>query len=219
MLHRIGIVKPYKAEYIIKTLLGDASAPVNDISASISARFNWYIQLGEDIIQDLRENNGAIPKFDGFWDIVEKYIDDKTAVDDRRHCSSSGNDIVANMALATSLADLFRQCQQIAMDSDPPISVRSYSWFLHQFWPTTKTLNNMTHYTGLFKVKRMVQARLLRKANIDAHYTNTIYAKCKVSIGEPGYLIAAVSRGKLVFVGKNETFKVGDHDFETIANS
>ena len=176
-------MKPYKAEYIIKTLLGDASAPVNDTSASISARFNRYIQLGEDI-QDLRENNGAIPKFDGFWDIVEKYIDDKTAVDDRRHCSSSGDDIVVNMALATSLADLFWQCQQIAINSDPPISVPSYSWFLHQFWPTTKTLNNMTHYTGRFKVKKMVQARLLRKANIDAHYTNAIYSFLKEQASE-----------------------------------
>ena len=105
MLHRIGIVKPYKAEYIIKTLLGDASAPVNDTAASISARFNRNIQLGEDIIQDLRENNGAISKFYGFWDIVEKYIDDKTAVDDRRHCSSSGDDIVVNMAHGLLIED------------------------------------------------------------------------------------------------------------------
>ena len=38
-------------------------------------------------------------------------------------------------------------------------------------------------------------------------------AKCKVRIGEPDIPIACVSRRKAVIVGKNETFKVGDHDF------
>ena len=38
-------------------------------------------------------------------------------------------------------------------------------------------------------------------------------AKCKVSIGEPGTPIAAVTRGKRVIVGMNESFQVTDHDF------
>ena len=42
-------------------------------------------------------------------------------------------------------------------------------------------------------------------------------AKCKVSVGEPGYPIAAVSRGKQVIVGVNETFKVDDHDYSKIS--
>ena len=42
-------------------------------------------------------------------------------------------------------------------------------------------------------------------------------AKCKVSVGEPDYPIAAVSRGKAVIVGKNETFKVGDHDYSLLS--
>ena len=74
----------------------------------------------------------------------------------------------------------------------------------------TDKLTNMTHYTGRFEVKRMVQARLLRKVNVDSHYTNAIYsflkelaskhvnnsimvsadAKCKISVGEPGFPIA-----------------------------
>ena len=40
--------------------------------------------------------------------------------------------------------------------------------------------------------------------------------KCKISVGEPGFPIAAVTRGKLV-VGKNETFKVGDHDYSEVS--
>ena len=43
-------------------------------------------------------------------------------------------------------------------------------------------------------------------------------AKCKVQIGEPAYPIAAVSRGKKVLVGINETFAVGDHDFSKFSN-
>ena len=106
-----------------------------------------------------------------------------------------------------------------------------------QFWPTHKTASKMLHHTGRFKIRRMVQARLFRKNNPDAHYANAVYkfmrqramknrqnvaffsadAKCKVSIGEPGYPIAAVSRGKKVVVGENERFMVTDHDFSKLS--
>ena len=139
------------------------------------SRFDRYVRLGEDILCDLRENNGLVPKFDEFWDNVSTFIDDKTAVDNRRHCNSTGDsDVVVSMAMATSLAEIYRQCVKIANDKDPPPNVLTYSWFLHRFWPTTKTLTNLTHYTGRFKVKRMVQARLLRKENVYSHYTNAI---------------------------------------------
>ena len=81
MLQRIGIVNPYRAEYVIKELLGDASAPVNETSKAILDRFNRYVQLGEDIIYDLRQNNEAVPRFDAFGDIVRRYIDDKTSIE------------------------------------------------------------------------------------------------------------------------------------------
>ena len=74
----------------------------------------------------------------------------------------------------------------------------------------------MLHQTSRFRIRRMVQAQLFRKSNPDAHYANAVYkfmreqavkncqnidffsadAKCKVPIGEPGYPIAAVTRGK-----------------------
>ena len=83
----------------------------------------------------------------------------------------------------------------------------------------------------------MVQARLFRKSNPDAHYANSIYkflkeravknrqnvaffsadAKCKVPVGEPGYPIATVTRGKKVIVGNNEKFHVADHDFTKLS--
>ena len=42
-------------------------------------------------------------------------------------------------------------------------------------------------------------------------------AKCKVSRGEPGTPIAAVTRGKRVIVGMNESFQVTYHDFSKIS--
>ena len=83
----------------------------------------------------------------------------------------------------------------------------------------------------------MVQARVLRKNNQDAHYANAIFsflreratkhaestsfcsadAKCKVNIGDPGFPIASVSRGKQVIVGHNKIMKVGDHDFSKMS--
>ena len=83
----------------------------------------------------------------------------------------------------------------------------------------------------------MVQSRILRKHNPDSHYANAIYsflckraiqladittfasidAKCKIPIGDPGFPIAAVSRGKQVIVGCNQSFQVGDHDFSKLS--
>ena len=53
MLHRIGVVKFYKAEFIIRFLLGDASAPVNEAENAILSRFDRYVRLEEDILCDL----------------------------------------------------------------------------------------------------------------------------------------------------------------------
>ena len=53
MLHRIGVVKFYKAEFIIRFLLGDASAPVNETENAILSRFDRYVRLEEDILCDL----------------------------------------------------------------------------------------------------------------------------------------------------------------------
>ena len=74
----------------------------------------------------------------------------------------------------------------------------------------------------------MVQAGLFQKSNPDAHYANAAYkfmrervvktrqniaffsadAKCKVPIGESGYPIAVVTRGKKVIVGLNAALKI-----------
>ena len=158
-------------------------------------------------------------------------------MDDRRHSSVNDNwDVVVNMGFAVSYAGIYKQCVELAKFQDIS-AIQSKQWFLMQFWPCTKTASTIMQYTGRFNVRRMVQARILRKHNPDAHYVNAIFKflkdraiktssetiflsadeKCKVSIGEPDYPIAAVSRGKKVIVGLNQSFEVADHDFSKIS--
>ena len=172
---------------------------------------------------------------------MENEINNKTAVDDRRHnnVDEEGN-LVVNMAMALSYRDLYRTCvtkAKNAGDADSPIQIPTYTWFLLQFWPCTRTMSNMIRYTGRFKVKCMVQAWILRKTNVDSHHTNALYsflkeraktfkshfamissdAKCKGSVGEPGAPIVSVSRGERVVVGVNQTLQVYDHDYSKIS--
>ena len=53
--------------------------------------------------------------------------------------------------------------------------ILSYVLFLMQFWPTTQRAPKLLYYMGRFKVCHMVQARLLRKNNLDVHYANAVY--------------------------------------------
>ena len=113
----------------------------------------------------------------------------------------------------------FRECVRIAEASGIE-NIPTYSWFLLEF-----------------RIRRVVQARLFRKSNPDAHYANAVYkfmrervvknrqniaffsthTKCKEPIGEAAYRIAAVTRGKKVIVGLNEKFLVTDHDFSKLS--
>ena len=79
----------------------------------------------------------------------------------------------------------------------------------------------------------MVQSRQFRSTHIDSHYASALLRyerefairyrqfttfvclddKHTIKVGEPGYPVAAVDRGKAVLVGLKEKFVVGDHDF------
>ena len=80
---------------------------------------------------------------------------------------------VVNIALALSYADLYRTYAEMAGTAGIPTP--SYPWFIYQFWPLTRTMSNMFNYTGKLEVKRMVQAQILRKYNVDCHYTNALF--------------------------------------------
>ena len=45
----------------------------------------------------------------------------------------------------------------------------------------------------------------------------SVDAKCKITLGEPGFPLAAVARGEKVIAGKNETFRVADRDFSKLS--
>ena len=47
--------------------------------------------------------------------------------------------------------------------------------YRHTLGSFYKTSSNLLHHTGRFKVKRMVQTRILRKQNPASHYANAEY--------------------------------------------
>ena len=82
----------------------------------------------------------------------------------------------------------------------------------------------------------MVQSRQLSHDHPDKHYAAAVFKYLKefavkfreiaslvcqddkhsMKVGEHGFPVAAVDRGKSVFVGKNAAFSVGDHDFTKV---
>ena len=61
----------------------------------------------------------------------------------------------------------------------------------------------------------MVQSCLLHADHPDSHSCAAIFKYLKefyVKVGEPGFPVAAIDRGKQVLVGINTSFEVGDHD-------
>ena len=92
---------------MIKDLLGDESSPLNASAKEIQTRLNIALTSGEDVVVDLRANNGRKPVFDSFWDIVANHIEEVTALNDRRWATVTEDEVVVNMALAGSYADLY----------------------------------------------------------------------------------------------------------------
>ena len=63
-IFKLGIVKPYQANFLIKYLLGDQSAASHDSQSNIFHRLNIATESDKDIVVDLRGNNGRKPKFE-----------------------------------------------------------------------------------------------------------------------------------------------------------
>ena len=64
---KIGIVKYYQANLIIKELLGDESAANEEYEKDVLDHVNIAAESGEEVIVDLHKNNGQTPKFKNFW--------------------------------------------------------------------------------------------------------------------------------------------------------
>ena len=135
-----------------------------------------------------------------------------------------------HLAAAMSASDLHR----IVSERLPPDAKKpSVKWLLLQFAPKDPTCVRAMQHTGALDVRFAVQSRQWRFSHQDDHYAAASFKylrhlairfrnhttmvcvddnhHCKV--GEPGYPLAAVERGKKVVVGVGKIFAVGDHDF------
>ena len=230
MFGRVTGVKPAYLREMYRQLTGDASASSSESEKDIDERVRQAIELEDaEVVVDLRHHNKGQPsKYDQFWEACERYIESsvEVAVDDRRH------DRIAHLALALSVNDLLSEVSKVV---GPNVLVPSAQWLRLQFWSKIPTAKTALQYTGRLKVKYMVQKRQLRKSHEDVHYASALFRyqkemaikyrnnatyvslddKHKVPVGEPGYPVASVERGKKVLVGTGPgmAFEVGDHDF------
>ncbi|KAI8484568.1 hypothetical protein Bbelb_376750 [Branchiostoma belcheri] len=180
-----------------------------------------------DLIVDMRSRNeGRNEMYAEFWDEATKFIEEMqlATVDDRRHGQ------VCHMALALSVPDFINQVFKRLPEG---AKVPSSTWVSLQFWPKNAFVDRAIRYTGRLGVKYMVQSRQLNHDHPDCHYAAAVFRyfrefavmfrqscsvvflddKHAIKVGEPGFPVAAVDRGKSVLVAKNTTFAVPDHDF------
>ena len=68
-LKDLGLVKAHQAVFVIKDLLGNDSANNLENQCAVLHRLDIAVSCGEDIIVDLRKNNGSKPKFEKFWEV------------------------------------------------------------------------------------------------------------------------------------------------------
>ena len=221
-------MSPANFRYMYKELTGDYSASCNLDQSEIEKRVKLAIDMEDpDVNVDLRHlNSGRKSLYDPFWLACSKFIQENIgqAVDDRRHQQ------VTHFATAMSVPDLISQVAKSLPEGTP---IPCESWVRLQFWPKNRHLRSSCHYSGKLDIKFMVQSRQLRKSHEDAHYASAIFRyqremavelrnhsvfvclddKHRVPVGEPGYPVAAIHRGKKVIVGRNQTFMVADHDF------
>jgi hypothetical protein len=218
--------KPYVLRNIYCALTGDNSAARTTDEAEMNERISEAITMEDpDIIIDLREcNTNAKDTFSVFWEKCSEFLGTCTTVHERRH------DTTCFMAKAISVRDLVDQVAKLCPPNTP---IPSLSWVQLNFCPKNARARVSNRYTSRLEAKHVVQKRQFRKSHIDAHYCAAIFRymrdyaikyreisvfvciddKHRIKVGEPGFPVAAVDRGREVIVSLNETFVVADHDF------
>ena len=178
-----------------------------------------------DLVIDLREHNHSTSdKFKLFWEQCKAYLQEVTAVHERRH------DQVTYLAAAISVRDLIEQVKKRCPEGTP---IPSEQWTRLQFWPKNPRTKVASYYQKVIEIKMMVQKRQFRKTHPDSHYAAAVFRymreyavrlrdhclfislddKHRIKVGEPGFPVAAAERGKKVIVSLQKEFHVGDHDF------
>ena len=115
----------------------------------------------------------------------------------------------------------------------PGTLIPGEEWLRLQFWPKNVHTKRALQHTGRLKIKYMIQQRQFRQEHEDSHYVSAIFKyqreaaikfqhysiflsvddKHHIKIGEPGFPVASIERGRCVLVALDKSFQVGDHDF------
>ena len=218
--------KPVVLRAVYRELTGDSSAPNALTDSEIDARLQTAVSMEDvDIVVDLRElNEGTTRKYDVFWTKCKEFLQEATAVPDRRHGE------ISYMARAVSTRDLIAQ---VSPKCPPGTPIPSVSWVSLNFSARNPRAKSSKHYSGLLQAKRMVQKRLVRKSHPDENYCAALFRyprefalkhldwtyfvcvddKHRLKVGEPGFPVAGAKRGREVVVSLQQTFAVGDNDF------
>ena len=107
--------KPVVLRNIYQELIGDASGSSTTNESTIDQRLKEALLLEDvDILVDLREaNEGRLGKYDTFWTKCKEYLQECTAVPDRRHSEATF------MAKAISTRDLITQVSRNCPEGCP----------------------------------------------------------------------------------------------------
>jgi hypothetical protein len=227
----LGKLEKARTRNLLKYLLNDNSAAESSDMQEVDNRIQLLVEVGDpDIITDFRHiNEGRIAKFDTFWKYAKLYLENAAessilAVDERRH------DPIQHLSHAISTRDFRNQVIKLC---PPDIDIPSLQWIRYQFWPRNPTHKSSMLFTGILPAKFMVQSRQLRIQHPDTHYASAIFRylkemaillkedsllifmddKHRCKVGEPGFPVAAVERGKQVLVSLKTKFTIADHDF------
>ena len=226
--HFMQGAKPYELRTIYQELTKDCSASRTLDEQHIDQRISEALALeDDDVLVDLRhQNEGRAAQYDVFWTKCNEFIAECSAVHDRRH----GDSEISYMATAISVRDMITQVKQ---KCPPDAPIPSEAWVRLNFSPKNPRAKVSMHYHGKLKLKHVIQKRLVRKSHPDEHYCAALFRyqrelavkyrsysvfisiddKHRIKIGEPGYPVAAVERGRQVIVSQSQIFAVGDHDF------
>ena len=227
--------KPAFLRAAYRRLTGDASAANSTEQAQVDDRIAQLLDSEDpDLVWDLRVLNEGRPEaFTVFLENCQQYLESSVemAVDERRHDTvEADGDIITYLAKALSVRDLH---DEVTKKCPPGTPIPSIQWLRYQFWPRKSTAMTSKRYKGNLKIKFMVQSRQFRHSHVDSHYASALFKyerefairyrdfttficqddKHTIKVGEPGFPVAAVDRGKAVLVGLNEKLVVGDHDF------
>ena len=163
-----GSTKPVVLRNIYRELTGDASGSSTTNESAIDQQLKGALSFEDvDILVDLREaNEGRLGKYDTFWTKRKEYLQECTAVPDRRHGEATF------MAKAISTRELITQVSRNCPEGCP---IPSEKWVNLNFCPRNPRAKSSHHYSGILEAKRMVQKRLFRKSHPDEHYCAALF--------------------------------------------